>query len=72
MPVLAVHVLRFTMTVVKSMVVVSQAAQWDVTAIDIWKYGTMYFHSLTMMDMVIIQILSRRTLILVWVLKDLQ
>ena len=70
--VLAVHVLRFTMTVVKSMVVVSQAAQLDATATDIWKYGTMYFHSLTMMDMVIIQILSRRTLILVWVLKDLQ
>ena len=70
--VLAVHVLRYIMTVVRNMAAVSQVVQWAVTVTDIWKYGIMYSLSLIMTDMVITQTLYRRILILVWDLKDLR
>ena len=67
--VLAVHVQKSTMTVVRSMAAVNRAVRSAVIVIVIWKYGTTYFHSLTMTDIIIIQILSRRILIQVWVLN---
>ena len=64
--VLAAHVQKSTMTVVRSMAAANRAVQSAVIVTVIWKYGTTYFHSLTMTDIIIIQILSRRILIQVW------
>ena len=55
-PVLAVHVLRFTMTVEKNTAVVNRAVPWDVTATVIWKYGITYLPSSKMTGKVIMRL----------------
>ena len=60
--VLAVHVQKSTMTVVRSMAAANRAVQSAVTVTVIWKYGTTYFHSLTMTDIIIIQILIQKNI----------
>ena len=60
--VLAVHVQKSTMTVVRSMAAVNRAVRLAVIVTVIWKYGTTYLHSLTMTDIIIIQILSQKNI----------
>ena len=54
--VLAVRVLRFTMTVEKNTAVANRAVPWDVTVTVIWKYGTTYLPSSKMTGKVIMRL----------------
>ena len=71
-PALAVHVLRFTMTVEKNTAVANRTVKWDVTVTVSWKYGTTYLPSLREMERVVTPNFPRRTLIQVWDLSVLQ
>ena len=72
MQVLVVLVQRFITTVEKNTDVASQIVRWVAIVTVIWRFGTTYSHSLTVMAMVVTKSLLRRTSIQVWVLRDLQ
>ena len=58
--VLAVPVQKFIMIEAKSTVAIKTAVKWAVIAIDTWKYGIMYLHSLIMTVRVTIVNWSKR------------
>ena len=58
--VLAAPVRKFIMIEAKSTVAIKTAVKWAVIAIDTWKYGIMYLHSLIMTVRVTIVNWSKR------------
>ena len=69
--VLAVLVRKYILTAAKNTAAVSPAAVSAVNVTDLWKFGTLYLHSLTRTRTATITVYRTLTLIRVWVLKDL-